>query len=146
MVDRILELTHRQPYLLQAIGSELVNHLNTQNRMRATMDDLNVAVEKTLVSAQAYFHYTWADECSDEEREVLLALATEGSEAFDQNWPNRHQAAIQSLSRKEVVETGQDGYRLSIEMFRLWILKNQCADPEAVKSGKFVASGEGRQR
>lgn len=56
VVDRILELTHRQPYLLQAIGSELVNQLNTSNRMTATMDDLIIAVEKTLAPAQAYFH------------------------------------------------------------------------------------------
>ena len=67
VVDRILDLTRRHHYLLQAIGSELVNQLNTGNRMTVTMDDLNAAVEKTLVSAQAYFHYTWADECSDEE-------------------------------------------------------------------------------
>ena len=134
VVDRILELTHCQPYLLQAIGSELVNHLNAQNRMMATMDDLNVAVEKTLVSAQAYFHHTWAKECTDEEREVLLALATGGSEAFDKNWPNQHQAALQSLSRKEVVENEQGGYRLSIEMFRLWILKTEgwVAQPATV--------------
>jgi AAA+ ATPase superfamily predicted ATPase len=122
VVDRILELTHCQPYLLQAIGSELVNHLNTQNRLMATMDDLDAVVEKTLVSAQAYFHYTWADECADEEREVLLALATEGSQAVN---PEQHRTALQNLLRKEIVESGQAGYRLSIEMFRLWILKNQ---------------------
>src|SRR6266511_1805657 len=65
VVDRILELTHNQPYLLQAIGSELVNQLNTRNRVTAAMGDLIIAVEKTLVSAQAYFHYAWANECSD---------------------------------------------------------------------------------
>ena len=70
-MDRILELTHNQPYLLQAIGSELVNQLNTRNRMTGTMGDLNIAVEKTLAPAQAYFHYPWVNECSDEEREVL---------------------------------------------------------------------------
>ena len=43
VVDRIPELTHNQPYLLQAIGSELVNQLNTSNRMTATMDDLNIS-------------------------------------------------------------------------------------------------------
>jgi len=122
VVDRILELTHRQPYLLQAIGSELVNQLNTRNRMTATMDDLNAAVEKTLVSAQAYFHYTWADECTIEEREVLADLAP--GEGIKQD---RRGAALQSLLRKEIVEKDQNGYRLSVEMFRFWILRNGAA-------------------
>ncbi|HKQ80100.1 MAG TPA: hypothetical protein VJ810_40785 [Blastocatellia bacterium] len=38
-----------------------------------------------------------------------------------------HWAALQNLSRKEIVEEGQNGYRLSVEMFRFWILKNQIA-------------------
>jgi hypothetical protein len=116
VVDRILKLTHHQPYLLHAIGSELDNQLNARNRMSATMDDLNAAVEKTLVSAQAYFHYAWADECSDDEREVLAELAL-GKEVME----DRRRASLQSLLRKEIVEKDQNGYRLSIEMFRFWV-------------------------
>jgi uncharacterized protein len=106
----------------RAIGSELVNQLNTRNRMTATVNDLNAAVEKTLESAQAYFHYTWADECSIEEREVLAdpALGWEIKQG-------RRGAALQSLLRKEIVENGQNGYRLSVEMFRFWILRNSAA-------------------
>jgi uncharacterized protein len=93
-----------------------------RNRTTATMDDLNAVVEKTLVSAQAYFHYVWADECSDEERGVLAELAL--GEEIKQD---RRGAALQSLVRKEVVEKGQNGYRLSVEMFHFWILKNGAA-------------------
>jgi hypothetical protein len=117
-VDRILELTHNQPYLLQAIGSELVNQLNTRNRMTATMDDLDLAVEKTLVSGQAYFHCVWTDECSDEEREVLAELALGKDIGQD-----RRRAALQSLLRKEIVEKDRNGYRLSVKMFGFWILR-----------------------
>jgi hypothetical protein len=122
VVDGILELTHNQPYLLQAIGSELVNQLNTRNRTTATMDDLNVAVEKTLVSAQAYFHYAWANECSEEEREVLAELALGKDIGQDQR-----RAALQSLLRKEIVEKDQNGYRLGVKMFGFWILRNGAA-------------------
>jgi hypothetical protein len=116
-VDRILELTHNQPYLLQAIGSELVNQLNTRNRMTATMDDLSIAVENT--PAPAYFHYAWANECSSEEREVLAELALGKDIGQDQR-----RAALQSLRRKEIVEKDQNGYRLSVKMFGFWILRN----------------------
>jgi hypothetical protein len=36
VVDRILKSTRHQPYLLQAIGSELVIQLNMRNRMSAS--------------------------------------------------------------------------------------------------------------
>ena len=121
-MDRILELTHNQPYLLQAIGSELVNQLNTRNRAPATMEYLNIAVEKTPVSAQAYFHYARANECSDEEREAPAELALGKDIGQDQR-----RAALQSLLRKEIVEKDQNGYRLSVKMFGLWILRNGAA-------------------
>jgi len=106
----------------RAIGSELVNQLNMRNRTTATMGDLNAAVEKTLVSAQAYFHYTWAEECSDEEREALAELALGKDSGQDQR-----RAALGSLLRKEIVENDQNSYRLSVEMFRFWILRNGAA-------------------
>jgi uncharacterized protein len=86
------------------------------------MDDLNIAVEKTLVSAQAYFHQAWADECTDEEREVFAELALGEDIGQDQR-----RAALQSLLRKDIVEKDQNGYRLSVKMFRFWILKNGAA-------------------
>ena len=85
------------------------------------MEDLNIVVEKTLVSAQAYFHYAWANECSDEGREALAELALGKDIGQDQR-----RAALQSLLRKEIVEKDQNGYRLSVKTFRFWILRN-CA-------------------
>jgi hypothetical protein len=62
----------------------------------------------------------WADECSVKEREILAELA-QGEDIGE----NGSQAALRSLIRKEIVEKDQNGYRLSVEMFRFWILKNQ---------------------
>src|SRR6185295_15390690 len=67
VVEEIIELTHCQPYLLQAVASDLVNYLNSEKRMLATAGDLEVAIEKVLVTAQAYFFYTWTGDCSEAE-------------------------------------------------------------------------------
>jgi uncharacterized protein len=123
VVDAIIGLTHCQPYLLQAVASDLVNYLNAQKRQMATQGDLDVAVAKVLVTADAYFHNNWA-ECSDAERGVLLALATG---AADSVAAPQYQTAVQSLSRKEMVERDGAGWRLTIELFRRWLLKNQVA-------------------
>ena len=104
--------------------------------MTATMDDLNIVVEKTLVSAQAKFHYARADECSDEEREALAELALGEDIGQDQR-----RAPLQSLLRKEIVENDRNSYRLSVEMFRFWILRNGAASGyiEKTRSLPFAA-------
>jgi hypothetical protein len=124
VIDEILRLTHRQPYLVQAIASDLVNHLNEQQRMTATMDDLKIAVEKVLVTAGSYFANSWREECSDEERSVLLTLAT--GETVN---PAEHRLALRNLCQKEVLERTDDHYQIAIELFRLWILKSEMIPP-----------------
>jgi len=122
VVEKILEITRCQPYLAQSIGFDLVNYLNSRQRLVATADDLNVAVEKTLVSANGYFYYTWAEECSEEERAVLLAIAA--NETIN---PAEHRDSLRRLRQKEILERRGDQYRFTIELFRLWILKDQLA-------------------
>lgn len=121
LVDAILALTHCQPYLLQALASELVNHLNGERRLVATRDDLDLAVEKVLVTAQAYFSYTWNDDCGEEEREVLRALATDEAGGC----APAYERTFLTLAQKEILERSDHRYVYTIELFRRWILKNQ---------------------
>jgi hypothetical protein len=127
VIEQIIELTHCQPYLLQAVASDLVNYLNSEKRMLATAADLEVAVEKVLVTAQAYFVYTWTADCSEAERELLRLIATGDTNSHTLA---ERQASLQSLCHKEILE-GLEGhgsaYRFSIELFRRWVLKNQTA-------------------
>jgi hypothetical protein len=53
----------------------------------------------------------------------------------------RRQAAIQSLLRKKIVEKNQSGYRLSVEMFRFWILKNQIGTDALRKEAPVTIYG-----
>jgi hypothetical protein len=122
VAERILELTHCQPYLLQALASDLVDYLNEENRTMATQADLEIAIEETLVSAQYYFANIWDEECSEAERDVLLAMAADEEKSFRPMQP-----ALQSLSRKEIVEKSGDRYRIAVELFRRWIVKEQLA-------------------
>jgi len=124
VVERILQLTHCQPYLLQAVASDLVNYLNGQKRQIATLTDLEVAVEKVLVTAQAYFHYLWSEDCNDAERELLHALSMD--EAIGAHITH-HQSEWRRLHRKEIVELQDRRHRFAVELFRRWILKNQIA-------------------
>ncbi|MEK7832812.1 MAG: ATP-binding protein, partial [Acidobacteriota bacterium] len=125
VLEEILRLTHCQPYLLQAVASELVNHLNDQQKTTAAQADLDAAVEKVLTSANAYFANTWREDNSEMEQTVLRAFATsEGDNVLT----TEYQAALQSLCCKEMMERTENSYRLAVPLFGLWILKNQVVE------------------
>jgi hypothetical protein len=131
VLEAILRLTNCQPYLLQAVAFELVNHLNDQQKTTATRADLDEAVEKVLTSAGAYFANTWREDNSEAEQTVLRAFATgEG----DSVMTAEHQAELRSLCRKEMLERTGDGYRLAVPLFGRWIVKNQVNEdlPESL--------------
>jgi uncharacterized protein len=125
VLDEILRLTHCQPYLLQAVASELVNHLNDRQQTTARRADLDAAVAKVLTSANAYFANTWREDNSEVEQTVLRAFATG---AGDSVVTTEYQTALQSLVRKEMLERNEGGFRLAVPLFGLWIVKNQVAE------------------
>ena len=88
----------------------------------ATAEDLEFAVERVLVSAQGYFFFTWKEDCSGEEKEVLRTIATNEKENFGLA---EHQKALQSLCQKEIVERVDHRYQFTIDLFHRWLLKNQ---------------------
>ena len=122
VLEEILRLTRCQPYLLQAVASELVNHLNELQKTTATRADLDAAVNKVLTSAGAYFANTWREDNSATEQTVLRAYAEGAGERVA---AAEFQSALQSLIRKEMMERDGDGYRLAVPLFGLWILRNQ---------------------
>ena len=118
MPEQILEITHCQPYLLQAIGSELVNYLNIQQRKEATFEDLEIVKRKVLTAAEAYFTNVWFDECNDNERIFLEQLILDEKDfvMFDhRNEPMR------SLLRKETLERRTNQVYIAVPLFRQWI-------------------------
>ena len=121
-IERVLALTHCQPYLLQAVAFELVNSLNSQNRLEAQVEDIEAAAEKVLVGAQAYFDYTWREECSEEEKAVLRALAANGATHLS---VSQDPKAVRSLCHKDILEKVGQQHRFTIELFRRWIVNNQ---------------------
>jgi hypothetical protein len=116
VVNKILDVTNCQPYLVQALCFDLVNYLNSQHRKEARMDDIDVAIEKVLVSAENYFFYIWNSECSEKEKEILKRLVS--------NIPlKRDEEEINSLLRKEIIENVNGNFRFKVELMKKWIEK-----------------------
>ena len=117
VVNRIIDVTSCQPYLVQALCFELVNYLNAQHRKEATIDDVDVAIEKVLISAENYFYYIWNSECSKNEKKILKRLVS--------NPPLKgNEKEINTLVRKEIIEKINGNYKFKVELMKKWIERN----------------------
>jgi hypothetical protein len=60
-LEAIYTVTQGQPFLTQAVAFELVQILNTQQRLRATPTEVEEAMARALVSGSVYFANVWSD-------------------------------------------------------------------------------------
>ena len=117
VVNKILDVTNCQPYLVQALCFELVNHLNNYYRKNARMEDINATIEKVLISTGNYFYYIYNSECSENEKDILKKLAK--NIQIDEK-----EIEIDSLIRKDILEKINGGYKFKVELMKKWILIN----------------------
>src|SRR5205085_5761854 len=67
--------TNGQPFLTQAVASELVQFLNQEHRKLATPDDVEDAINRALTSAGEYFANVWSS-LPGTGKEIMCALAS----------------------------------------------------------------------
>jgi hypothetical protein len=68
----------KEPFLIQVACRDLVNALNEQNRTRATLADVERALDSVLTTGAAYFQDLWSNprDSDDAQRAVMRAIAT----------------------------------------------------------------------
>ncbi len=120
VVEQILQITHRQPYLLQAVASDLVDYLNTQQRTRATLADLEEAIRRVLVTAELYFQNTWEEDLTEPERALIIAYLR-ANENVD---PVANKDLLHGLVQNDIFEVLEGRHVFVIDLFKRWILKN----------------------
>jgi len=129
VVDRIVQATGCQPYLLQATCRDLVNALNEQKRMTATLADADRALDSVLTSASLYFQELWSGRDTDDAQRVAMrAIATKKDLEGFQNLPGLN-AALRKLISRDILlpplsQTGEGrggGWAFRVELVRRWV-------------------------
>ena len=120
-IDNILRVTHCQPYLIQAIASELFNILSSQGEDKAHADHVEQAIEKVLMAEESYFADIWKECLAEEKAALRVAASADG--IITPTIPQT-QKSVYSLLQRGVLEIVNGEYRFNIELFRRWIAKN----------------------
>lgn len=101
--ERIMELTHCQPCLVQVVCSQLVTRLNLDNRKQVMLDDVQAVIPDVL---ESYYFPGVRDSLSEPERDLLRQIARSGNAGNDE-------ALLDRLHRHDFIEPAADGkYRL----------------------------------
>ena len=119
VVAAIIHLTHRQPYLVQAVCSKIIDVANARNLKRIDRSVLDEVLPKVFDVDRMYFMNIWED-AGEEGRAMLVALAHgPASLAIDQvNGPGG-----QGLLKRRVIHLCPDGllYEIEIPLVRQWV-------------------------
>jgi hypothetical protein len=123
---RLAATTGGHPYATQELAYALWEEVPAG--FVATTNDLDRAVQAVLRSENAHFTLVW-DGASRAQRLVLQALAVEPGRVFGADYRRRHdlpaastvQRAVQQLADDELVERGEDGYRIAEPFLAEWI-------------------------
>jgi hypothetical protein len=139
-LDRIYQLTAGQPYLTQLVGFQLVRHYNNQvfeeghtRDPMITLDDLNTVIQDPVFFDRGRYYFTgvWNQSSQDipHQQTILTALAphligltlSELSTATNLTLTELN-AALNVLERHDVAVCEQEQWRISIELFRRWVI------------------------
>jgi uncharacterized protein len=130
VIIEILCVTGCHPFLIQALCSIIVAHLNTSESEQATCQDVEVAQEEAFRRwGDNYFKDLW-ERTDTEQRLCLFALQSLQEATFPQIQQNsgldedvtRH--TLQKLLKRDVVLCNDDRYRLAAPIFSEWVRRN----------------------
>jgi len=128
-IERIVELTRGQPYLVQALCFELVNHLNVVGRREARREDVTEAMAQALESAHLYFA-EMSRQLSDSQNGLLGAIAEAGEGATVGELASKRggsaeqvEADLKTLEMRSIVERAEEGerWRFQVPMVGEWV-------------------------
>jgi len=120
-VERILNVTGCQPYLVQVTCRDLVHMLNEQNRTHATLADTERSLTSVLTSAAMYFDELWRGRDTDDtQRAVMRAIALR-QDVRRSSDPETVNVALNRLVQRDILAKTANGYCFRTELMRQWV-------------------------
>ncbi|MFM7406725.1 MAG: AAA family ATPase, partial [Cuspidothrix sp.] len=142
-LDKIYDLTHGQPYLVQLVGFHLVRLYNDfvfeQGRNRDpvfTVEDVQAVVTKPefFQRGSNYFNGVWgqAGENNDNTQQAILKQLAKNTAGLTINElveltgidESKLNESVEILKRHDVIEENQGRWRIIVELFQRWVEKS----------------------
>lgn len=130
VVEQIIHVTGCHPFLIQAICSALIENLNADNRERAEIEDVTLAMNQVLENWwDTYFRDLW-ERTDQDQQTCLVALRNIGESdalqiaqqcGLDEKTVRR---TMQTLLKRDLVLQEESKYRIAAPIFCEWVERN----------------------
>ncbi len=131
--QRVLDLTHGHPFLVQLLCAEIIAIKNEQQpslRRLAGLIDVEAAVPEALSSGSLFFADIQRNQVDAAGLALLRFLAARGEgatidrETLDLGIGSDIRATIALLVRRELIEAVDGNYRFQVELIRRWFAEH----------------------
>ena len=136
--QRVSQLTHCHPALVQLLCAEIVELKNSQAphlRRLAQVEDVEAAVPRCLEGVKFYFSDIVHNQIDEAGRNLLRFMALQGegqivklaplahyAKSMDQEF-DEFKATMAQLLRRELIENINHGFRFQVELIRRWFVE-----------------------
>jgi uncharacterized protein len=129
VVEAVIKETGCHPFLVQALCSTLIELLNTENRGRSELHDVDVAVQRVFSKWENYFQDLWM-RTGEEQKKCLIALGAleeatlpeiEREARLDRRTMRR---TLTTLVDRDLVSMRGESYTIATPIFSKWIALN----------------------
>jgi hypothetical protein len=127
-VNRIISLTHCQPYLIQLMCSLLVERMNAKRRMPPTswveVEDVEAVVPLALKQGENYFTDHWQSQIGgDLARDILRKIAVAKQLRLNFEDINKNifdesalRETLKNLIRREIIEIDNGSFQITVPL------------------------------
>lgn len=131
--QRVLEVTRCHPYLVQLLCSEIVTLKNEQpieKRWNAQLDDVHQAISDGLKNGHFFFQNIETELTTADSFTMLRFIAAQGEGAcvtrtqLAKQFSETLESSLTNLLQRELIETVEEGYRVQVELIRLWMVQS----------------------
>jgi hypothetical protein len=124
IVEKIIQLTRCQPYLLQLLGSALVTQANLNHTQLVTLDLLQAAIPEAFTNGEPYFTNVWTEFTGNNPAEIIAGqefLLELANGLAPGNVQDLTDTAIRRLKRYHVIEQTDKGYVFEVPLLERWV-------------------------
>lgn len=125
LIQNILDMTGCQPFLLQAIASELIRLLNLKHQRMVEREILDKAVSAVLTNWNTYFDYLWGTECSSPRHQKFLQIIASKEAQFSEHRFPDYEDELKDLIRKEILKIEHGYITLTMPILKEWMKRNK---------------------
>src|SRR5205807_9125411 len=115
VVEEIIRITGRHPFLIQAVCEILINNMNKEDRQRVEIQDIIIAVDKMFNTWAGDFRDLWVR--TNQEQRICLSIIKELGDAKSTQVEQRSgfdkrtaRDVVQTLVKRDLVVSTNDNY------------------------------------